>query len=331
MGKWDQKIVVIGRAQSATYTENCKTNMLTPLIFVYSRPALEKSLSLYGHRKGITCLDLNSNIIISGSLDHTVRIWCRETGETLSVLTNHNEIVTAVHLVTRCHLLSMGLDNKIYRYKITYPDISEDFDSKISCTHLSQNTRNVPEDDGFMMPKRYRQPINSYLKACGCLVTNGKFLISAFKRKINIWEIKSSDITFSWIAHSELIGQLEARGNILVSSGCEKIVKIWNLETGSCLNTLSYEDKFNNVSHPKIALDSRFLLVSGPDQIDFWQADSLSATPVLIRKMPVQELIVDLHLEQRGLAFSCYKSVHIWDFWKIDTSKSLFCGTITRY
>ena len=75
--------------------------------------------------------------------------------------------------------------------------------------------RNVPEDDGFMMPKRYRQPINSYLKACGCLVTNGKFLISAFKRKINIWEIKSSDITFSWIAHSELIGQLEARGNIL--------------------------------------------------------------------------------------------------------------------
>ena len=47
-------------------------------------------------------------------------------------------------------------------------------------------------------------------------------------------------------------------------------------------------------------------------------ADSLSATPVLIRKMPVQELIVDLHLEQRGLAFSCYKSVHIWDFWKID-------------
>ena len=142
-----------------------------------------------------------------------------------------------------------------------------------------------------------------------------------------------------------------------MSSGCEKIVKIWNLETGSCLNTLSYEDKFNNVSHPKIALDSRFLLVSGPDQIDFWQglnslfllffcwlyfykkcftynllsADSLSATPVLIRKMPVQELIVDLHLEQRGLAFSCYKSVHIWDFWKIDTSKSLFCGTITRY
>ena len=71
------------------------------------------------------------------------RIWCRETGETLSVLTNHNEMVTAVHLVTRCHLLSMGLDNKIYRYKITYPDISEDFDSKISCTHLSQNTRFV--------------------------------------------------------------------------------------------------------------------------------------------------------------------------------------------
>ena len=49
-----------------------------------------------------------------------------------------------------------------------------------------------------------------------------------------------------------------------------------------------------------------------------------------IRKVPVQELIVDLHIENKGFAFSCYKSIFIYDFEKIDTSNSIFCGTMTK-
>ena len=52
---------------------------------------------------------------------------------------------------------------------------------------------------------------------------------------------------------------------------------------------------------------------------------------VKVRVMPVQELLVDLHLERKGLAWSCYNSVHIWDFSKTDQSDSFFCGTMTRY
>ena len=90
--EWTRDIVVIGRAQSATYTADpadTKDNMLTPLIFVYSRPGrksikfiskiilisleLVKIHSLYGHRKGVTSLAISKSIIISGSLDRTVR------------------------------------------------------------------------------------------------------------------------------------------------------------------------------------------------------------------------------------------------------------------
>ena len=49
-----------------------------------------------------------------------------------------------------------------------------------------------------------------------------------------------------------------------------------------------------------------------------------------IRKLPIQELIVDLHIESKGLAFSCYKSIFIFDFETIDTSDSLFYGTMTK-
>ena len=57
----------------------------------------------------------------------------------------------------------------------------------------------------------------------------------------------------------------------------------------------------------------------------------MSCQPQKLRKMPVQDLIINLHLENGGLAYSCYKSVQIWDFQKIDSSESLFCGTMTKF
>ena len=52
---------------------------------------------------------------------------------------------------------------------------------------------------------------------------------------------------------------------------------------------------------------------------------------VRLRVMPVQELVVDLGLERGALLWSCYNSLHIWDFSKPDESDSFFCGTMTRY
>ena len=37
---------------------------------------------------------------------------------------------------------------------------------------------------------------------------------------------------------------------------------------------------------------------------------------VRLRVMPVQELVVDLGLERGALLWSCYNSLHIWDFSK---------------
>ena len=87
---FDCKLVVVGRAQSNSFS--------TPLIFVYSRPKLEKVLSLYGHKKGVTCIALGEEIIVSGSCDHSVRVWGREEGEQLAVIERHRDIVTGEKL-----------------------------------------------------------------------------------------------------------------------------------------------------------------------------------------------------------------------------------------
>ena len=49
---WDKEALVVGRGQSATYTAAVTGHQtsLSPLVFVYNRPQLEKIHSLYGHR-----------------------------------------------------------------------------------------------------------------------------------------------------------------------------------------------------------------------------------------------------------------------------------------
>ena len=103
------------------------------------------------------------------------------------------------------------------------------------------------------------------------------------------------------------------------------------------------------MSQPKVALNKKYLLISTTDHIDVWDgeddyqeikcpcinyhrfpATNLWREAKKIRKIPIHELIVDLHIENKGLAFSCYKSIFIYDFEKIDTSNSLFCGTMTK-
>ena len=74
-----------------------------------------------------------------------------------------------------------------------------------------------------------------------------------------------------------------------MSSGCEKVVKVWCLESMVCLHTLSYVDRclfyrkfrclsvtdgilhrFTNVSQPKVALNKKYLLISTTDHVDVW-------------------------------------------------------------
>ena len=43
----------------------------------------------------------------------------------------------------------------------------------------SKCSRIVPDDKDFVIPKSYKQPLKSYLKQCGCLVTNRKYLIAS--------------------------------------------------------------------------------------------------------------------------------------------------------
>ena len=78
---------------------------------------------------------------MSGSLDLTVRVWCRASGASLATLSDHEDWVTKVHLHDNSVLYTLGLDNVIHAYKMVYPDEFEDFDSKPDAYKIDNATR----------------------------------------------------------------------------------------------------------------------------------------------------------------------------------------------
>jgi len=48
---------------------------------------------LTGHTGSVLCLQFAENIIMSGSSDHTVRVWNIDTGVTINTLVHHRDSV----------------------------------------------------------------------------------------------------------------------------------------------------------------------------------------------------------------------------------------------
>lgn len=70
----------------------------------------EEIRTLRGHQAGIRALQFDDTKLISGSLDHTIKIWNWHTGECISTLQGHTDGVISVHFDG--HLLASGSVDK---------------------------------------------------------------------------------------------------------------------------------------------------------------------------------------------------------------------------
>ncbi|KAK3368736.1 WD40-repeat-containing domain protein [Podospora didyma] len=68
--------------------------------------------TLKGHTNGVTCLQLDDNILATGSYDATIKIWNIETGQEIRTLKGHDEGIRALQF-DDSKLISASLDSTI--------------------------------------------------------------------------------------------------------------------------------------------------------------------------------------------------------------------------
>ena len=155
-----------------------------------------------------------SELVISGSYDETLKIWCLKTGRCESTLRGHQGRVLCMHVPWKAHpglFLSGSEDRCIKLWSMLGPCLKTLQGHQDAVTTLSME--------------------------------GNKVISGSLDRTIKLWNLESGLClsTLDWMTsegHTGVIRCLQADAWRIVSSSDDKTLKVWELESGQRLVTL---------------------------------------------------------------------------------------------
>ncbi len=157
--------------------------------------------TLKGHTSVIYCLEMCGDILLSGSVDKSIKCWSlTPKGTCLRTLNGHTAGVT---------------DIKLNSVKDTF--ISSSFDGTIKIWHLKE--------------ARCLHTLTGHLKGVFCLklLSNDRLVSGSLDATIKIWNMKNYDCFRTLSSHLDFVLCFELVDKMLLSGSADKTIKIWEV------------------------------------------------------------------------------------------------------
>ena len=221
------------------------------------------ALILKGHTAPITQLQISPDrsLLISASVDKTIRLWNISTGELIRTISGHNDRVTALSFnPDRQTFASASADRTIKIWAIegnlltilqghTAEVISLVFssDGRLASSSADNTVRlwDIGQQSSIVLGKK---PAIAAL----AFSSDGKTLASASRDStIQLWSVREAQLRQTLIGHSRAVTSLSfsSDGSVLASGGEDTTIKLWNTETGELLKTLQgTQDRVSSVA-----------------------------------------------------------------------------------
>jgi WD40 repeat protein len=230
---WD---VQTGRAHqwNSGHTELVKTVLFSPAGDILASGSYDRTIRLWdaqthqclqvlrGHESGIweIAFDTEGKRLASGSFDHTIRLWDLPSGECLQVLRGHTGGI---------YSLAFHPDGRRL--------VSSSFDHTIRLWDLQSG-------ECLQILRGHTGGIWSL-----AISADGRTVASGGDRTIRLWDLRSGECIRVLDGHTRWISALifippqspvspSHMGQILVSGSHDRKIKLWDTQTGECLNTL---------------------------------------------------------------------------------------------
>lgn len=161
---------------------------------------------LKGHTNGVTCLQIDEGILISGSYDTTARVWSLETGEELRVLRGHQRGIRSLQFD----------DQKL---------ITGSLDGMIKVWNWSTG--------------ECLATLRGHTDAVVSVNFDGELLASGSADKsIKIFNFQTK-VSYCLRGHTDFINQvvIDTKSRTLLSASDDTLVKIWDLDSRSEMRT----------------------------------------------------------------------------------------------
>ncbi|MBD2122585.1 NB-ARC domain-containing protein [Trichocoleus sp. FACHB-262] len=197
----------------------------------------------------------DSQTLVTGSLDRTIKLWNVQTGECLKTLQGHTSWVWAIALSPDGRLVASGS----YDHLVKLWDITSGECLQTLSGHTSSVLSVAFSPDGRLLASGgYEQMINLWDVATGqCLRTlqahanrvwsvsfcpDGQLLATGGDDfTVKLWNIATGECERTLSGHTSAVLSIlfHPSSDQLITGSADRTIKIWSLTTGECLNTLS--------------------------------------------------------------------------------------------
>ena len=189
-----------------------------------------KNISFPGHGSNVvTCLQFDSNRIVSGSDDHTIHFYDTKTGSLTKRLTGHNGGVWALQYWNNI-LVSGSTDRSIRIWNMETGVCNHVFEGHTSTVRCLLIIPPTLQPNGTLLPK---EPL---------IVTGSRDMT------LRVWKLPNPDVDPPFkqgtegnpyhlhllTGHSNSVRAIAGAGHTLVSGSYDGFVRIWDMDTGTC-------------------------------------------------------------------------------------------------
>ncbi|WP_348228836.1 protein kinase domain-containing protein [Trichocoleus desertorum] len=243
--------------------------------------------TLTGHSSWVMSLAMSSRkqILASGSLDDTIKVWNLQTGSLIRTLPGHLKAVNSVAISPDGQLLVSGSDDTTVKiWNLQTGDLlnnlvghSRDVNS-VMITPNGLLLASGSEDRTVRLWKvRTGELLRTLSGTAGMVKSvaispNSLLLASGgLDNQIKLWHLGNGELTRTLYGHFNSVNSVAITpdGQILASGSKDKSIRLWNLNTGELVRTLTgHSDMVNAIA---ITPDGRMLISGSSDKtIKIW-------------------------------------------------------------
>ncbi|CAO3585043.1 unnamed protein product [Absidia cylindrospora] len=199
------------------------------------------------HMDWIYCLQFNSNILVSGSRDRTLKIWDMATAACLHTLHGHSASVLCLQFDDRW-IISGSSDTTIIVWDVSTGErirmLSGHSESVLNLRFAGQRLVSSSKDRTIrvwdLATGSTSQVLRGHRAAVNAVQFKDDMVVSASgDRTIRLWNVATGTSIRTFDSHSRGIACVEFDGDRIVSGSSDQTIKVWDMATGDCLHTLA--------------------------------------------------------------------------------------------
>lgn len=208
----------------------------------------ECQVRLRGHSGAISAVHFTSDLIVTGSVDSTLKIWNLD-GACLQTREGHRGEITSVQFDTE-HIASGSEDSSIRVWRFNEQDTASiellGHEGPVCCLQLNGDrliSGSVDETVKVWSISREacEQTLRGHKGPIQCLQAHGDIVCSGSQdATIKVWSLESKACVKTLSGHSDTVVCLQFDADKIVSGSSDHSVRVWDFSKGICLYTLTH-------------------------------------------------------------------------------------------